>query len=543
MVNSQTNTAGTGSAESRLFDAAAGLSLFLSLSGAGFLFQGSLHEIIQQKPWIHRVFITAFPVFTLLWAWLRPVQTKGGDAKPSLAYRAAAWVLKHPGLFTCGLFLFLAALWTSSSCVRHDALHSSFDLAIFAQAVWNTLHGDFLYSSIKGGICLLGDHFSPLLAVLALPYALWPDPRCLLLLQAVSAASAVFPVYFLARRQDAKTAALFVLALALYLPLRNSVRFDFHPEVLAFPLLLWAFYFLESGKLFFAGLCMLTALAAKENTALVLFGAGFYAAAFQKKKLFGIFWMFFSAAYLTAAIKIWIPHFSGADYFYLGGNFLAWKKEGTGALFQQLLSGPSVSYLVKIFAPFAFLSFLSPAAFLLTLPMLAQNLISRNDATRSIFFQYTALLTPYVVISALAGWKRVRSRRSAPYVLIGAAVLFSGVPEFYVLGEHASKISAHTRWVQRELAALPPAASLRTHEFLAPQAVNRKELHIFENHHPKEGGSAKALASEYTALDRMFLGDKEPQAYAELTQTGYTKIQDQGGFTLWRKAPPVEVSQ
>ena len=77
----------------------------------------------------------------------------------------------------------------------------AFDLGIFAQAVWNTLQGDFLYSSLKGGICLLGDHVSPLLALTAPVYALWPDPRCLILLQVLVSATCIFFIGILAKEK------------------------------------------------------------------------------------------------------------------------------------------------------------------------------------------------------------------------------------------------------------------------------------------------------------------------------------------------------
>jgi len=524
-------------AESLFFDIFALLAAILFFTGAGFLFSGPLRELIGQKPWIHRACVTMLPVAVIVWAAWRNLVMKPGSAGASFVQTFVLFSFKKPVLTLHLIFLFLAITWSISSWFRHAALHSSFDFAIFVQAVWNTLQGNFLYSSIKGGICLLGDHFSPFLAVLALPYAVWTAPECLLVLQAFSAASIVYPVYKLLKIQNPSGNAplLFVFATALYLPIRNAVRFDFHPEVMTMPLLLWAFYFLTIQRVFSASLCMIVALSAKENTALVLAGMGAYACfGPSANRRFGLFWLTASVLYFFACVKFWIPHFSGAEYFYLSGNFLSWQNLTPTSLWNHLISISSAVYLIKIFAPFAFLSFLNPAALFLTLPMLAQNLLSRNEATRSIFFQYTALLTPFVIISAAAGWKRVAHLRVATYALIAASVSFAGVSEFYLIGEHAAKITPHTKLVRSHLQEIPHEASLRTHEFLAAHAAHRSELHIYENNHPREGGSPKARSSEYVALDRSFIAsDQHPEQ--ELAASGYREMFSAAGFTIWRR--------
>ena len=177
-----------------------------------------LQALIEHKPILHRVFVLFFGLLAL---GLFGIQSRPGT--PSVLVRIL------PRISPAFLFLAAVFVWTLSSWVRYETFHAGFDFAIFVQAVWNTAHGNFLYSSIKGGICLLGDHFSPLLAVLALPYTIWPDPKCLLLIQALAAASCVFPIDRLAkdRLQNQSLGVLFAAAFLFYLPVINAVRFDF----------------------------------------------------------------------------------------------------------------------------------------------------------------------------------------------------------------------------------------------------------------------------------------------------------------------------
>ena len=76
---------------------------------------------------------------------------------------------------------------------------SAFDLGIQENILWNTVHGDILYSSLMGGN-YLGTHTSLVLLLVAPIYALAPSTETLLVLQALILGLAALPLYFLARK-------------------------------------------------------------------------------------------------------------------------------------------------------------------------------------------------------------------------------------------------------------------------------------------------------------------------------------------------------
>jgi uncharacterized membrane protein len=435
-----------------------------------------------------------------------------------------------------GFFTLFGSWWTASSLLRHFAFKTSFDMAIFTQAVWNTAQGEWFYSSIKGGICLLGDHFAPLLALLALPYRIWPEPGLLLMIQAFAVASCVFPLARIVRKsgQSPSWGVLYCLAFALYLPVRNAVRFDFHPEVVAMPFLFWAFAFLEEKKTVSASIFLALALMAKENMATVAFMFGFYACIKRRKSLrFGIFWILMSSIYFYAVVHFFIPKLSGEPYFYLRGNFTPWLKAGWGPFAKHVFQPSTLEYIGKIYGPLAFTSVLAPTSFILTLPTLAQNILSRNEMTRSLFFQYTATLTPFVFISSVMALAKVRSyRRYWAYGILLTAVLMSGVSEVYPMRRQWITLTPHTLRVEKILRAIPAGDSLRTHEFYAPHAANRKELHIYENNHPKEGGSWKARHADYVVIDKALLGERYPADIRFLLENGYMLQSENDGLAI-----------
>ncbi|MFA5158916.1 MAG: DUF2079 domain-containing protein [Candidatus Omnitrophota bacterium] len=460
-----------------------------------------------------------------------------------------------------GFFVLFGFWWTASGLLRHAALQTSFDMAIFTQAIWNTTQGDWFYSSIKGGICLLGDHFAPLLAVFALPYRAWPEPGLLLAIQAFAVASCVFPLARIVRKsgQSPSWAVLFCLAFVLSLPVRNAVRFDFHPEVAAMPFLFWTFVFLEERKTLQASFFLAIALMAKENIATIAFAFGLYATFFMSSpkptssvgdaecqarqrvflnpvRLWGIGWMVFSVVYFFTIIHVLIPKLSGAPYAYLDGNFTSWLQAGWGPFIKHVLRPDTFEYLVKIYGPLAFSSIFAPAPFILSLPTLAQNILSRNEMTRSIFFQYTATLTPFVLISSVMALAKLRFfRRYAAYLILLTAVLMSGGSEVYPMRRQWISITPHTKQVRAVLRAIPSEFSLRTHEFYAPHAANRKELHIYENNHLKEGGSWKARHADYVVIDSALLKEHYASEKQILLKSGYGLSLEEDGLAIFRR--------
>jgi uncharacterized membrane protein len=286
-----------------------------------------------------------------------------------------------------------------------------------------------------------------------------------------------------------------------------------------------------------ASLFLAIALTAKENMATVAFAFGLYACIKQEKSLrFGVFWILASIVYFYAVVHFFIPKLSGAPYAYLDGNFASWLREGWRPFAKHIFQPSTFSYLAKIYGPLAFSSFFAPASFILTLPTLAQNLLSRNEMTRSIFFQYTATLTPFVFISSVMALSRLRVfRRYAAYLILLTAVLMSGVSEVYPMRRQWITLTSHTSQVREILRKIPGEYSLRTHEFYAPHAANRKELHIFENNHPREGGSWKALHADYAVIDKELLAERYPAALRTLLENGYALDSESGGLAVLKR--------
>lgn len=130
-----------------------------------------------------------------------PVQQKssvdeGPVVEPSRGSRSGIpwWIWALAG----ALFFTYATL---SLRIHQRMLSHSFDLGIFEQIVRSYAHGHLPVSEIKGpDFPILGDHFSPILALVAPVYRLWPSPMALLVVQAALIAASVLPLTLWARR-------------------------------------------------------------------------------------------------------------------------------------------------------------------------------------------------------------------------------------------------------------------------------------------------------------------------------------------------------
>src|SRR6185312_8686632 len=77
--------------------------------------------------------------------------------------------------------------------VRYDTGRSgNYDLGIFAQAAQRWSQGRLPGSAIRGVDTLFADHFSPITIVFGAAWAVWSDPRALIITQALALAAAVF---------------------------------------------------------------------------------------------------------------------------------------------------------------------------------------------------------------------------------------------------------------------------------------------------------------------------------------------------------------
>lgn len=359
--------------------------------------------------------------------------------------RIVEFTLKHWSEIFLG-FLTLAYILYFSwfTVLRYRTLYASyFDLGIMHQTVYNT------YISLKTGdysrflemtnphgfdqVKRMAVHNDPLLALIAPLYFIYPGPETLLVLQSVLSGLGALVIYaiglhiFINHPSRKLISLFFAFAYLFYPPLQLTNNFDFHAVALATPLLLCMFYFFLKQKyktsIIFAILSLLT----KEQVGLTISFFGLYAIAqiyFKKKKekrnliFFGLATFIIGVLWFFISMKLIIPHFRSSLHFALGyfGDFgdstasvLVGFIKKPNLVFQYVFRKDTIDYLFSLLGPLGLASLLAPIQLLIVTPELAINILSKSGAMRNIYFHYTAVITPFVFISGLYGFKTLIS--------------------------------------------------------------------------------------------------------------------------------------
>jgi uncharacterized membrane protein len=326
----------------------------------------------------------------------------------------------------------------------------SWDLGIYTEYVKQIAHGHAPVVSIRGsGFNLLGDHFQPIVALLAPFFRVFPTAETLLVAQALLTAVSVIPVCRAAQELLGAWASRGIgLAYGFSWGLQQMANFDFHEIAFAVPLLAFSLSALVRRRLWPAVLWALPLVFVKEDQGFTVAAIGLLIAGMGVSRLYaarpgataggpgqdpaseepgptawiraGALLAVWGLAWSVLAIVVIIPHFNPAHhypYWNDGGVIGPGGHPSAGALLHQLtVAGHEklwTTYLILL--PVAFLALRSPVA-LVAVPSLVLRFISTNSYFWGTGWHYDATVMPIVFLAAVDGMARLRdgSRRRAP---------------------------------------------------------------------------------------------------------------------------------
>ena len=349
------------------------------------------------------------------------------------------------------------AAYTTLSVARYLRLDpGSWDLSIYTQYVRQLadLHAPVV--AIRGpGFNLLGDHFQPIVALVAPFFRLFPTPVTLLVAQALLTAVSVVPVCRAARALlGTGVSRVIGVAYGFSWGLQQMIIFDFHETAFAVPLLACSLSALVRRRPRAAAAWALPLVFVKEDQGLTVAaiglvmialaagagvrrwrerragspvavagagrgdstgsgdgdgaGAGAWAAAGAVLVVWGLGWS-------ALAIAVIIPHFNPAHH------YMYWSDGGVispggghisagGLLAQLTTAGPvKLRTTVLVLLPVVFLALRSPLA-AVAVPGLALRFLSTNSNFWGTQWHYSATLMPIAFVAAIDGLARIEAR-------------------------------------------------------------------------------------------------------------------------------------
>jgi uncharacterized membrane protein len=333
---------------------------------------------------------------------------------------------------------------------------SAYDLTIFDQAVRSYAHFQPGISPLKGvhngfgpHFSVLGDHFSPIIAVLAPLYWIHNSPSTLLVAQGLLLALAIPSLWLFARRAfgggaKATAAAYFVaIAYGLSWPLAEAAAFDFHEAAFAPVLTAIALERFQAGRLRTALIALAALLLVKEDMGLFVAGAGIWLVLTSRQRMVrrqwvaGIALVVIGVAWTAFATYVLIPFFGGNGSYYwaysaLGNNVpqvIAHIIRHPASSFMTMFSHPQQRETLKyLLGAFGFLPLLSPV-FIVVIPLLVERMLnSQFPNWWVIAFQYNSYLVVPLVCAAVDGAARLDRWASRAWSFAAARLGRAPVP-------------------------------------------------------------------------------------------------------------------
>jgi uncharacterized membrane protein len=303
----------------------------------------------------------------------------------------------------------------------------SWDLGIYTEYVKQYADLRAPIVDIRGaGFNLLGDHFQPIVALIAPFFRVFPSPATLLVAQAALTAVSVFPVvsagFALLRPRAGRSVGAHYRARAVGLAygfswgLQQMVDFDFHEIAFAVPLLAFSLSALVTGRWRACVLWALPLVFVKEDQGFTVAALGLlllwrgWRAADKRRMGGGTLLVAWGVAWSVLAIAVIIPHFNPEHHYYY------WKDGGTAGsggpfsvtgLIAQPFHGwaEKLQTVVLLLLPTAFIALGSPIA-LVTLPSIALRFVSTNSSYWGTMWHYNATVMPILFISAICVMSR-----------------------------------------------------------------------------------------------------------------------------------------
>ncbi|MHA7270215.1 DUF2079 domain-containing protein [Arthrobacter sp. HLT1-20] len=411
----------------------------------------------------------------------------------------------------------------------------SWDLGIFTQLAKDYASLRPPIVSLKGeGYNLLGDHFHPLLVLLAPFYRIFPNAYTLLVVQNMLLAISVVVVCHFAIKRLGKIAGMCLgVAYALSWGLQSAIDAQFHEIAFAVPLLAISLVALLEERWRSAWVWASLLVFVKEDLGLTVFVIGLVMA-WRARTAAGLWLAAWGVGWFILATKVILPAMNPGDtWAYQSQLNIAGLLSDPASLFHP----DKVTTVLLLIAITAGLCLFSPLT-LIALPTLAWRFLSELPVYWGQEWQYSAVLMPVVFCAAIDALSRRKVLNSAQLrLLMGAtmmvlAVVLSSQYAFGKLADPAKHFPLNTvASSQSALAAVPDGVTVETDISLMSYLVDRTEVYWIGNQNP---------APEYVLIDVSGRPGLSPtaaatEAEARFPGTRFTTIYADGRYQVAKR--------
>ncbi len=309
--------------------------------------------------------------------------------------------------------------------VHHGLGTSAYDFGLYDQGVWLMSRFDAPFVTLMGRN-LMGDHASFILVLLVPIYWLFPSAGALLFTQSLAIALGAVPVYLLGRKLLGVDGYAVVLAVCylLHPAVGWANRENFHPDSYLAPLLGMAIYAAMERRWRMYAVFFLLSLMVKEDVSLVLVPLGVWVAVKRDRRI-GLLSILGSLSFMAIAMLavmrslIGVPTRNGWRVPFGGpGGFLKTVFTDPVAVVKHYWSDSRPWYFWQMTVPFAWAFARAPGIALISVVVLATNMLSTFWYQYQIEYHYALVAVPALAMGTVWAVSKLVERRRGVVVAV-----------------------------------------------------------------------------------------------------------------------------
>ncbi len=451
----------------------------------------------------------------------------------------AAWVLSSGSFFAYWLYATLQ--WR-----RYES--PSWDLGIFTQVVQQYARLQPPVVTIKGAdYNILGDHFHPLLAILAPFYALFPTAYTLLVLQAVLIAISVFFLVKAAHHHLGPAGGWLVGgAYAFSWGVQQAMAVQFHEVALAAPILAISLWLLLRERWVPAALWAGSLVFVKEDLGLTVVMFGLVLGWRSRRWVLGGLLTAWGAVMFVLTLRVFLPALNPQDQYdyarYISLGDIAADPFG---IVGEILTNDQKMATVLLLVASTGLFLLRSTVGLLVLPTLAWRFLSSNEGHWGQTWHYSLVLMPMAYAAVIDGIARLKdsrhpflrsyARHGAVIVATFAIAIANQLPLFELRDPEQWTTGARQESAARVLETVPKGVAVGTDVSLMSYLTSGRQVYYI--------GQQGNPVEDYLVIDTIGGGWSGPiniVDYGEQIHPGshWQLVLDENGYQVARRVVP-----
>ena len=328
------------------------------------------------------------------------------------------------------LSLALALHITGIQIYYHETYNTfAWDLGIFSQSLETLVfHGKLFYNTVElpynPSGSYFGIHFSPILFLIAIPYAVYPHPLTLFLIKNLLICFTSLVIYKIGKEQGLPelSSVLIAATYLFFLPMYGPLTTDFHPYSL-FPFVISLTHLCVLKRRYRAALiATILGLSTNEYAAILYVFYGLCLLIKGSKEiakkviLISITWFILAIIIITILNPVQLQY-------YISYQLIQRLSEKISNDFSSyifiILNHDKVAYLTIVYGFLLFLPLLYPIEGLLAiLPWILTLLLSKHPTYYSPYYQYSAFISAQLFLAAINFLRKLRNIKLQCIVVI-----------------------------------------------------------------------------------------------------------------------------